>query len=483
MTSVSLSLRVFSGLMAGFCCYFFAILTLLRPKLDRVTKLFVFSNVTLGTWAISDFLSLLAPKEWALFIFRVLYLAGLLIVPTFFLMVLEIGSEGKKIKIPWVLSYGMIFFAVITFTPLLIKDVETKGSFVEIPGPLYPLFVIYFLSWLFYGLVCMFKTYRASEGFKRNQFKYFFFALIIAFIAAINYFLWIFFPQVPEVFHCIEIVYVFVVAYAVIRFRLMDFDLLVRWGLAYAAVVAISAGIFLGAMYLTNYLTEIFFKGINPGLPYWIGGSALLLTFEPLRKRTIGFVDHYIFQCPDFKSILEKISEILKTSEDVNILSTEMTKTVKEIWKVDHAGVVFWDRNSSQFKLYPRENFEKLGLKEEEFSLATSDFLIRTLESERRLFQYGIVLDDEVDVYGNRSGSGERATFMKIRRTMKKLGAAACVPINIKEQLIGFIVLGPKKSGALYNREDKKFLSHVGNLISDQINRLIYAPQAGPSAA
>ena len=86
-------------------------------------------------------------------------------------------------------------------------------------------------------------------------------------------------------------------------------------------------------------------------------------------------------------------------------------------------------------------------------------------------------------MYGTRSSAGERATFNKILRTMKKLGAAACVPITIGEQLMGFIVLGPKKSGALYNREDKKFLSHVGKLISEQINHLIYSPHNKPATA
>ncbi len=373
----------------------------------------------------------------------------------------------------------MFIFIPLTFTPLLIKAITHFPTIQEVPGPLYPLFVLYFLSWLYYGLTKMHHTYKTSEGFKKNQIKFFFLSLIIAFTAAINFFICMFNPKFPPFYYVIQAIYSICVGYAVIRYRLMDFDLLVRWGLAYGAITALSGIIFAG----TIYLTGLVFKGGIPGLPYWIGSFTFILTFDPLRKRTIAFVDRYIFQSPDFKQILGELTQTLQTPVELNILAIKMCDKMKEIWKVEHAGLVLWDQHTSRFMPFPHEAFEKIGLTEADISLPHSDFLIRTLESERRLFQYGIVLDEEVEVFGNRSSAGERATFAKIHQTMKRLGAAACVPITLGDQLMGFIVLGPKKSGALYNREDKKFLSHVGKLISGQINHLIYTSQPKPQTA
>jgi hypothetical protein len=55
---------------------------------------------------------------------------------------------------------------------------------------------------------------------------------------------------------------------------------------------------------------------------------------------------------------------------------------------------------------------------------------------------------------------------------MRWLGAAACVPIMAKQDLCGILVLGPKKNQAIYNEEDKKFLSHVAEMISSPIHTL-----------
>jgi uncharacterized protein YigA (DUF484 family) len=43
----------------------------------------------------------------------------------------------------------------------------------------------------------------------------------------------------------------------------------------------------------------------------------------------------------------------------------------------------------------------------------------------------------------------------------------------LNEELIGFIVLGPKKNQAYYNDEDKKFLSHVAEIVSNTIKDII----------
>jgi GAF domain-containing protein len=57
---------------------------------------------------------------------------------------------------------------------------------------------------------------------------------------------------------------------------------------------------------------------------------------------------------------------------------------------------------------------------------------------------------------------------------MHWLGAAACVPLMDKDRLIGFLVLGNKKSGGAYSREDKKFLSHVSEIVSSATSHILY---------
>ncbi len=437
----------------------------------------------ISIWTLFPFLTSLSHNpQIQLQITQFIYFAAAQVPFSFLFLTLSILHPQKFEKKGALLICFIIgiVFSFLSFNKSFIEGIgENGGARFVLPGPLYPGFVAYF------GIICgiafyeLIREYSQSSGLKRNQIKYFFAGFIFAYIGGGIHFITAYSQQEPFPHDFLVALFALILGYAILRFKLMEFDLLIRWGLAYGVVAVISGAFF----FLVIYSTSGLFKSGIPGLPYWIGCFALLMVYDPLKRKIIYFVDQYVFQSPDFRAILEDISRILRSSEKVETLADQMTQKIKEIWKVDHAGVVLWDATSSQFKPYPRETFEKIGVQGEDVNLFHSDFLIRTLESERRLFHYGIVLDDEVDMYGTRSSAGERATFNKILRTMKKLGAAACVPITIGEQLMGFIVLGPKKSGALYNREDKKFLSHVGKLISEQINHLIYSPHNKPATA
>lgn len=434
--------------------------------------LFVFSNITLALWNISDLLINFLPSEWVLIADRFSYLFALFVVPSFFLLLMDVGSTREsKLRVPKILSVALVFFAAITFSPLLIREVKTNPTFQEVPGPLYGLFVIYFLSWLLYGLYVMYNAYLGSHGFKKNQLKYFFLALVIAFIAAINYFVCMFSRSFPPFYYLIEILYTLVVAYAVVRYKLMDFDLLVRWGIVLGSVLAIGSLIIAGTM----ITTEIFSKKFHttPGLPTLIGFLILVGIYEPLRRKILKHIDQFIYQSPDFKEILEGINESVSRSNNVQQLAIHISQRLQDTWKVDHAGLVVWDAAKSEFIACPTEIFDQQIIGRVRIPITTNDFLIKTLESERRLFNFGVILMEEVRIYGNRAFPGEKITFQKIRRTMRWLGAEACVPIINSNQLIAFMVLGSKKTGKSFNKEDKKILSHIAEMLSPSAMKFV----------
>ena len=414
-------------------------------------------------------------SDWALTIDRLSYLFALFVVPSFFLLLIEAARDEKMpFKIPRVLIIGMVFFALITFTPLLIENVQTKPTFKEEPGVLYPFFAIYFLTWISLGLAQMYKAFKASSGFKRNQLKYFLLAILIGFVAATNYFMGMFFPSTPPLFYPIEMIYTLTIAYAVIRFRLMDFNLMVRWGLAMGMLLVVAGGIFAGTMLATESISNHF--NTTRGLPSLIGVLVLVMIYEPLRRDIISKIDHFIYQSPDFKELLQEIEGCIKNSSNLVTFAEALSGKLKNIWKVEHAGMVVFNPEKAEYEAHPNKEFAGHTIQKMGFPITSVDFLVKTLETERRLFNYGVILEDEVTILGKRALPGERTTFWKMKRTMQWLGATACVPIMNKEQLIGFFVLGNKKSGDLYNREDKKLLAHVSEMVAKPTMDMLYKP-------
>jgi hypothetical protein len=403
------------------------------------------------------------------------YLFALIVVPTFFLLLIEVSSSGKSVKkIPTILGVGFFFFVGICFTPLLIRDVVLSPTFEEKPGILYPVFVIYFLSWLCYGLAQMYRAFRESVGIKKNQLKYFLLALIIAFVAAVNYFASVFIESVPPIYHVIEILYSLLVAYAVIRYKVMEFNVLVRWSLARGALVAVCILTFLATLLATDRLAH--YLSIDSKLPTLIAIMAMAAFYQTLLLKISGFIDEFIFKSPDLMHLMSGIEDVLQDSENLQIFAERLAEKLKTIWKVKHAGIMIWNSRDAKFLPLPQSEFQNEVISRIDRPITMGDFLVKTLETERRLFPYGVIFEDEITGLGQRAFPGERLTFWKIRRTMRWLGAAACVPIMSDERMIGFFILGNRNSGRLFNNEDKKVLSHLSQIITQATRNATMIP-------
>lgn len=264
-----------------------------------------------------------------------------------------------------------------------------------------------------------------------------------------------------------------IIAYSILRLKLMDFNLVMRWGLAYFILISIIVAIFIPTAILSDrLLTKIFH--FMPGVSILLAVCLSVLIFDPLRNFITRFVDLIIFKSPDFQSILVGVEEIIKNEKELTPLCEKLILNFKNIWGVEHAGLLIWDFHQSSFKLMPEKAFSEQIIMRVDQEIGENDFLVRTLENEKRLFPDGIIVEDEVTNFGASASPGERTTFWKIRRTMRWLGASICVPLLSEAKLIGFIVLGPKRNKSIYNNEDKKFLSHVAENITTAIRSFVF---------
>ena len=402
---------------------------------------------------------------------------GAVPLPVFYLhFVMNLCKKlQKKILVPVYLLTSLFF--VLIPTKLFISEVSPIISFNMFPkiGPLYPFFVATFSFCVLYSFLILFLTLRELDGIKKNQILYVLIASSIGYSLGATAFLPMFNLPIFPFGTPFVILNAVLIAYAIIRFRAMDLNLVIRWGIAYGTAFFLVILSFLFGIYVVeNVLGE--YLRIGTGIPTLIAASAAVLLFEPLRRSMNRIVDRFIFKSPDFEFILTGIEQELKNLETVESVATRLIKHLKKIWNVEHAGIALWSSATSKFEMFPAMEFDNqiiTSLKEE---IKSTDFLIRTLESERRLFRYGIVVDDELTELASRASSGERTTFSKIRRTLRWLGAAVCVPLMVNEQLIGFLILGSKRDKGIYNDEDKKFLSHVADVVSIALKNLIISP-------
>ena len=66
-------------------------------------------------------------------------------------------------------------FALFSFSSLYVKEVQTIFSFKYWPvaGPVYNLYLIFgYISFAIYGCYTLFKSFKSSYGYRREQIKY-----------------------------------------------------------------------------------------------------------------------------------------------------------------------------------------------------------------------------------------------------------------------------------------------------------------------
>jgi hypothetical protein len=260
-------------------------------------------------------------------------------------------------------------------------------------------------------------------------------------------------------------IYSTLITYAILQFRLLDFGLLVRWGIAYTFLVGSLAGVLFGVLFIMEKISRLYFGGI-PGIPTLVATAVIVASYEPLRKWTRTFVDRVLFDAPDLHDVLNKFSEVIHQAASLSNMVEGVAEKLKEIWHVDRAGIALWNPEVGSFSFLPPGEFEGKAIHDIRQKIDHSDFLVKTLENERRLFKEGVIIQDEVTALANRTATGERATLWKIRRTMRQVGAALCAPIMDGRRLIGFIILSQKNDRTIFNDEDKKILSRVSEMIS-----------------
>lgn len=461
---------VFTGFLGGY---------VLAKGNRSVARLFGVYTLTICVWSLFFFFMISTENAArSLFWARVLHLPGALVPATFLHFTqsfLSIDSR-KTQRYLRLAVYGIGFLLIpASFLHEFVRAAVPEPGFPHYYmgiGRYYHLFVGFFMGTVVIIHFLIIRSFMAETPAKRVQILYLLGSYAIGYAGGMAVFLPGYGIRLPAfALYSIPICHL-LIAYSILRYRVMDLGLMIRWGVAFFLTIALmSLFVFVFVFILEKTFSA--WVGFNKGVSTVVVACVLTLFFDSLKKKVALSVDTFVFKSADFQSILTALENELKKSNSLNEITRGLIDQFKKIWSVQHAGFVLWENSQASFMMYPRNAFEGqviMGAKE---MITQNDFLIKTLESERRLFKFGVVVDDELVALCHRASPGEKMTFEKIRRTMRWIGAAAAVPLMLNNQLIGFMVLGVKKNGLSYNEEDKKFLSHVAEMVALRLKQII----------
>ncbi len=347
-----------------------------------------------------------------------------------------------------IIAYVFLFVvAILSYTGYLISHM-TLESYGYAPHFLPSIYIVSLggIFFLVMALLNLIKAFRSTSAYlERTRLAY----MVCAIVVFLLFGVLDFFPGLPPVGIIGNILFCLITAIAILKYHLLDINVVIRKGVAYFLMSAVVCVAYVAIIFS---LTQLFEIQLMPILIYLILVTVLFLILRPLWSRVQRWVDRWFYQERyDFLKALEDFSLEVHSVRDASLLGASLVKLVSralqssEVFLLVSSGSGHYDLVSSA-----KENYLRL-------SLSRQSSLVRWLQSNKSILhrrdlsiipQLQSLTADEVS-------------------ELEEIRAELFVPITTKEQeVIGILILGQKLSQQPYSGEDERLLLTIASRVA-----------------
>ncbi len=443
-------------IMAGLSCgasLLFSFLLFYRGGRRRISVYFGFCNLFLGLWNSCDVFATFAPNNsTALLIDRLSFFWGFLLIGVFFKFCWEfIGPSFVSQFVLRLHAYITVALLPLVFTPLIVKDFTVRPRFVEVPGPLYWVFATHFLLTMGYGLFALRRSWVEAEGEQRNRIKYMFLAFVFAALAGVTYVWSTFSPKVPHFYYFFEIVYVSLVPVTILRSRMMEINLALRYTLVYL-VMGICLGLPLaGLVWMLS--GQPWAAAVSLVAP--MGGYFAIQSASPW---FMGLVDRLPFFQGKYDGLknLEQQEKRVALSGDLRVWAQRLLEGAFALVKPELGFVLV------------REESERAYLVKAEIGLDAARRVFLSVPFDGPL---AVRAREGKMILADSAGAEDKSEDIAIE--LKYLGVVVLVPLMCREEVHAFLGLGRKVGRDMLNDVDLAGLYGLARSAELTLNTLL----------
>lgn len=301
-----------------------------------------------------------------------------------------------------------------------------------------------FLTLLF-GIGLFYRSFTTSQSLEeQKKLRWILFGLILG--TAPFLFLWtlpqIFGPPlIPESMSVASLLIIPITfAISIVRYRLMDIDIVLNRSVVYAIVI-----VFLLASYTLFIAVVADLTHSSSPMSSAIAAVLVALLFEPLRRGVQSFVDRKFFRVQyNFREAQKKFFEEIKTSLSLKQLAEIVVRDVIDLIPVEKIGFFIVRLPTHRLELLAHQKYDILEHHAPRFEI----------ENLRASLQLPIAIEGTL-ASGIQYEKADRAVF-------QRWGMVLVLPmVSEKNEAIGFLVVGQKKSQQRFTIEDVDLLRAV----------------------
>ena len=415
-----------------------------RPE-GKINRQFALFSCSIAVWAGGRVLYLTTENpESALFWAR-LTIAGAIFVPPLFLHFVSTFLKTRDSR-PIFFSYGAaIFLFIANLTPGVVRGVSIKHQsayFID-PGPLYPLIPVLFTADLLLAFYLLQRRYRHTSGLERNQIRFLFWSTLIGFAGGATNFLPDFNMEIDSLSaHATYLIPLYVVAltYAIIRYRLLDIEIVIQRGIIYAITLSITA--------IPFFLLTEFFQRVLPlriaNLASFLLFAAILFIFSNIKPLTQQWVERSIFR--ERSRHYQSIHEFSQSAVQFLHLEDLTEKFFTILIKTLHPSSIslFLSDGKGNYRLHRAAGHDADSV---DILIPGAHPLVQRLEQKNQ-----ILLLEELE---------RKEPALSLAQQMRDLQSTLCIPLIFEKRLVGLCHLGPKQSGQPYSQSELFMLQTI----------------------
>lgn len=440
-------------------CLFLTIIVLLKNHRSLVHRLFAAFLFGMGMWGgfIYFMRSSSEPADaltWERIVMPCLVLAAVAFLHFSFLIT---HRKPKK----WVIRFAYLFLLLIlilTPTGLIVKGIgEDAFGYYPIAGPVFYLVAILPYFSYSYGIITLYKGYRSSRSYEeRNSFVYMIAGVTMFLVGGIIDILSIVGIPVPPMALVGNILFALLTSIALLKYHLLDIQVVIRKGMTYFLVSAILAIPFIALIYLSPQLFG------QSGL-LWIMFVVLITAFflQPLQNFAQKYIDKLFYR--NRYDFLQSLVYFSKQIHDITELSALCSSFVNLVNKALQSRGIYLLllTNNGLFK-----TVSYAGSNSEPITFSENSPLIRHLRSQQDL------------IYRNDISTVPRlqSTSAYDIKKLDNINAEVILAMKMqRDKLVGILILGEKLSGQPYSHTEIELVQTISTQLAAQLeNALLY---------
>ncbi len=439
-----------SGFLNGLAATVLTLLVYSRNPHEIRHRTFGYFGVSVALWSFAYFAWQLAEtRETSLLLARIFMIGAIFIPVTYLHHILVLLNLVDRYKDALRASYVLaVLFLIGNATSALVANVQPALGFLFWPQPGW-LFHPFLIWWGLLAVLPVYLLYRAvkhEKGLRRTQYLYILCATLIGYVGgSTNFPLWYDIPILPfgTIF---TTVYVALVAYTLLRHRLMDFSLAFEKGLTYLLLMVLVA---LPVYPLLLLMQKIFWNQINVQFSFLLLGLFLLTVIGAYKMKlgTEEAISRALFrERHETYTSLSNFSKALVTILDIDTLTHEIVRTLGQSMGAKTVTLYLLDTQLGVYRL-AAEFGETPNALRHRATIDSDSLLPRFLQKSKA----GLMRQDL-------EHNPHHEAIQLLTILQDRLSSEIVLPLANKNRLVGFCCLGSRRGHVLYSEQDLTIL-------------------------